>query len=75
MSGSRHIVGGSVQDTDGWRGTFLLVEIDCTSTVLGVRGGDDIGVAGSPNKDSAQEGSWQETALGDHASQRRAMHL
>ena len=46
MSGSRNPVGGGVQATDDRNGTFLPGETVGASTMLGVQGGDGVGVTG-----------------------------
>ena len=60
---------------DDRRGIILPVETASESKVFGVRGGDGVGVDGSPPTDVAREGNGRETALGEHGPRQRATHL
>ena len=75
MSGRRHPVGGGIETADDRRGIVLPGKKASESTVFGFRGGYGIGVAGSPPKESAQEGNGRETPLGDYTPRRRATHI
>ena len=75
VSGSSHPVGGGIQTADDRRRIIPPGETASESTVSGVRGGDGVGVAVSPPKDTAQEGNAREMSLGYHGPRRRATHL
>ena len=66
VPGGRNTVGGGVRAMDDWCRNFLLGEAECPSTVLGVRVGDGVRVAGILPTDAAWEGNGQEMALGGH---------
>ena len=75
MLGSRHPVGGGVQEADDGHVIIIPGEAASESAVFGVWGGDGVGVAVSPPTDSTQEDCGRETELGDHGLQQRATNL
>ena len=57
------------------RRTIIPVEAASQGAVIGVWGGDGIGVAGSPPTKSEHEGSRREAELGYHGPWRRSINL
>ena len=75
VSGSGHPVRGGIRTSDDGHEVILLVETSSESTVFGVQGGNNIGVAVSTPTGATREGNRRETALGDSVPRKRTTHL
>ena len=75
LSGSGHTVIGGVRAAEDMRGTIVLVEAVSQGAVIGVWGGDAVGIAGIPPKKAERESSGREAELSYRGPRQRSTNL